>query len=639
MKRETDSRLSSLDAGDEIPLDMLKAIVGGVGQAKKQDLTFEEAASLTAGTEHASVPQSAAGAGQPAGDMKPSALPKGEAASVEDKFREGLSSKPDMLSGAGRTGGLELSGAILGGEPGKALKDASWQKTSFGTAYDHRDQEAQAARKDFETARGASQDAAGKMQTAVADAATSAKAWAAVDAAKADLDKAKERGHAPGQPDTAKWHEERLAAAKQQAQAGGVPDHLLQTRAQDAVKAADAAKVQEAKAKEKADDLAARNNKAAVDAERVQKDRDTLKNMARDEGWGKGVGLVHSAQLDAAKQAAVDKGTYSEKKYGGVLAGGTDTVTATRTVGDLKITETVETIAQVKTDGSTKSFVADGVGAKSAEWAIRAEAGAQKTTVVVDAATGAIKTEQSKAYASAAFENRASVEVSDVKVAAEASSKVVGHAEVSISSSTKHGNVEVKDTLSASVHGEAGVRAGASLGFDGIKLGASASAEITAKADWTKEVKVGDVSIKNELEVFATAKAEAKASAEVNFNPFSGEKVGAKVALGAEASAGVGIQDTISLGDKLAVGGGLYAGKVGVKADVDLGFKDGKLGVNLDVGASLGVGYSVKIKAEADFAGTAKKAANDIKTGDLAGKAKGVLSFVPTVFVIRSLFG
>jgi hypothetical protein len=477
-------------------------------------------------------------------------------------------------------------------------------------------------------------EARGRAKSVGADAASLANVQKAqqVVAAKADQALAK----AKAQDGTA-----RAAADTAQAKVKAATDVLDgfktklepsdQKKLQAAQKAVEEARTKEADATAKAASLADRNNKAAIDKELKQKDRDAFKSMAREKGYGKVGGLAQDVLKASAMDTAKRAGTYHEKNHEQVLAGGVTTEVVKTADGQV----TVKKIGQVTAEGKTKSYdSAAGVG-REASFDLRAEAGELRTTETIDKATGKKTVVATKVYGSASFENSASVESTDLKKAVQVSSKVVVQGEVSKSWKTDAGEHKVY----AEGRAEAGVKAGASIGFDGLKVSASASAEATAKAGWSAEGKIGDLAIKNDLQVFATARAEAKASAEVNFNPFSGEKVGAKVSVGAEAAAGVGIKDQVKLGDRVEVGGGLYAGKVGAKADVDVGYKNGKLSLDVDVGASLGVGVSVKFKADADFAGTAAKAKQEIANGDFGTKVKGVLSFVPTAFVIRSLFG
>jgi hypothetical protein len=363
---------------------------------------------------------------------------------------------------------------------------------------------------------------------------------------------------------------------------------------------------------------------------------DQVRSVA-EKGWGKaneyGSKLLEQADKDAAKAAGKLYSTDREN----VLAGGITKVKTT----DGDVTKERTTVAQVKTESGTTTYT-NGVGrGASAHWNIRAEAGIEdsKTT---DHGNGVSTTVTNKAYAGASFENSAKAVVTANSVSAEAATKVTAHAEASHSHTTKIGDVEHKHTISATAHAEANAKAGARLGFDGLSLQAKASVEASVKANLTSETKVGDHTIRNDLEVYAKAKAEAKAEAEVTFNPFAKDgKVKAKIGVGAEASAGVGVEGTTGFHGKNGgadIGAGAYIGKIGAKLDGDFEIKDGKVAASLNVGAALGVGLQLNFKIESNVKQAMQDAARDIEKGNFGEKVLGHLTNNAVGGFFRGLF-
>ncbi|MEN5084702.1 hypothetical protein ABE438_19635 [Bosea sp. TWI1241] len=357
-----------------------------------------------------------------------------------------------------------------------------------------------------------------------------------------------------------------------------------------------------------------------------------------EQHWGK-VNQHASKMLEGMdKDAAKKAGTYHENKSETVLAGGIDKTTKV----EGNVAKERITVAQVKTEGSTETYTSGLARGAAANWAVRAEAGIEDSKTV-DHGNGVTTKVTDKAYASASFENKAKAVVTENSVSAEASTKVALHAEASHSTTTKIGGIETKDTVGVAAHAEANAKAGVRLGFDGLSASAKASVEASIKANLTKETKVGDHTFKQELEVYAKAKAEAKAEAEVTFNPFAKDgKIKAKLGVGAEASAGVGVEGTTGFHGKNGgadVGGGLYAGKIGAKADGDFEIKDGKVSASLSVGAALGIGITINIKIESNVKQAMADAARDIEKGNLAQKVLGHLTNNPVGGFFRGLFG
>ena len=358
--------------------------------------------------------------------------------------------------------------------------------------------------------------------------------------------------------------------------------------------------------------------------------------LIQEKAWSAGTKAVNAAVETAAQDLAKKNGTYHKTENSDVLAGGIEkTVTVT---GNQTVEHT--TIAQVKTEGGTMTFSSElGKGA-SAQWGIRAEAGVENTTTT-DLGHGVSQSVTNKAYAGAAFENEAKAVITKTSASASASTTVSAHAEISHSETTDYGGIKVTDKVGLAADAQAAAKAGVSLGFDGVKAELKASAEASVKATASKEVEVGDVKIKGDLTAFAQAKAEAKADMNVNFNPLSKEGVKVKAGFGAEASAGVGLEGTTGFkgkdGNGADIGGGVYAGKIGVKTDANVGFKDGKLSLEFDVGASLGVGVNIHVKADSNIGKSYSDGWRDIKEGNFGEKVLGgarILSGLGPNFII-----
>lgn len=374
-----------------------------------------------------------------------------------------------------------------------------------------------------------------------------------------------------------------------------------------------AAKTAADAAKAKQDELDASDKKAKDDkdagkpttkagkvAEFASKHMDKVVKYA-----GKGLDIL--AENQAKEQGKLHKDGYTTVHSGGTSY--TKTVEGNTTVERLDIGQTV-------TEGSTKSYKSDlGEGGK-ASWTATAEAGFQEKKTV-DLGDGKSQTSTDAAYAGIKWENKAGYTVNATGVTAEASSKVVGHAEYSHSESYKDGDTTTTDTNTALIHGEAGVKVGGHLGFDGVSLEAKASAEIIAKVESKHETDYGNVKVHRTVEAFAVASAEAKAEVDARVD-FSKGEVKAKAGFSAEASAGVGVNGSTGAhsanGNGADIGGGLYAGKIGAKFDADFDVKDGKLSLDLEVGASLGLGATGKLKITGDL-NEAKK--EILRTGDI----------------------
>lgn len=366
-----------------------------------------------------------------------------------------------------------------------------------------------------------------------------------------------------------------------------------------------------AKGAEKPDETRPRANAITENPQKstVDKAKDKIKEVAAEKGWKVATKGVEAMLNSAAKEKAKAENNLHESTIDKIVAGG---VSKTVDTDGNKVREST-TVAQVKIEGGTTSYSSDlGKGA-SANWAVRAEAG-KEVKNTTDLGDGKSLTTTNKVNASASFENKAGVTLTHNALTAEASTKVAVHAEANKSYAYKNGDVENTTTIGVAGDASAGAKAGVHLGYDGISASAKAVAEASIKAGITNETKVGSVTIEEKAAVYAAAKAEAKADAEVAFNPFAKDgKVKAKVGVGAEASAGVGAEGNVGLksanGTGVEVGGGVYAGKVGAKFDGDVEFKDGKLQVGFQIGASLGIGASYNVNLAMDVGKATKNVA------------------------------
>lgn len=768
MRPSKSSSPSPLD-NDALPTEVLNAVIGGAGVAKKNEINADQAAAMTAG-EEASAPATKANAVAAhyvdlkdassstklngadlscsfgvSAQMEPGAFgAKGDAKSaatnsadaITKEFRSPASEAPN----AGNSAGLSTSAE-------KAFKDATWDTKSWGSAADHQKAEADQARTKSNTEQGklqASENAfkqASDSHASAADKLTQAKdvekaakdklyktdlavhevlkkggfevdrakaGAAAKDAFEKDaaklksaetkLSEIKKTADQFGTTAKAKIDhlEKELKANKSPTHSAGIPEviqHLesqkadMQAKVQSAEKSVAAAKTaseksaaeykpfqdsaqaskehdaasksaksaasEEAKAKKELSDAKAgheKQTKTAAEAEAAakakedqakggaksaaeksaQEDREQVKNLFKDQWKDLGGKLARDVGIDIAKNAAKANGSFSENTTKTVLAGG---VTEAKS-SDGDKTETTTRIGQVSTEGHTASYASGAGAGAEADWRITAEAGKITETKNADGSGQVTKT-----YAGASVDAHASAHASWSGVAAQAGVTVSGHAEASHTFKSA-GDSELK--LYAQADASAGAKAGVTLGFDGLKMEASAKAEATASTGATASTKIGDVNAEVDAKIYATAKAEAKASAVVNFDPSKGA-VGGGVKMGAVLSAGVGAETSAKLkgasGGYAEAGVGIHVGKLGAKADVDVGFKDGALELKVDMGAYIGIGTDIKFNCKANFSEAAKNASQDIKSDNWFTKAKGLLSYTPGGFLARSIFG
>ncbi len=345
----------------------------------------------------------------------------------------------------------------------------------------------------------------------------------------------------------------------------------------------------------------------------------------------KGGKILRAVGDAAAKEVAKQSGNYHESKSRNVLAGGVDQTT----VHDGTKTKTATALAQVVTQGSTVSYAGIAGAGAGAEWGIRAEAGKEVSTTI-DLGGGIKKTVTDAAYAGASFNSGAKASISAGGIDAQASVKAAVDAIASHSNTTTLGAVKITDKVEAAAHAEAGARAGVTLGFDGLSLGAKASAEAGVKAGASKTVSIGDtVDIAADLAVFAKAKADAKADMNLSFFGKEGTRV--KAGVGAEAAAGVGLEGGTGFkgasGGGADIGAGIHVGKIGAKADADVGFSDGKFKAEINLGLAAGLGVNIHINLQSNVGKAIDEAVYHIKNGNVFEKAAGVVGFIGSPIV------
>lgn len=160
---------------------------------------------------------------------------------------------------------------------------------------------------------------------------------------------------------------------------------------------------------------------------------------------------------------------------------------------------------------------------------------------------------------------------------------------------SEHHNAELH-ALGYETNGEASL----SYGENGLQAEVLANAEVYAlKAEY--EGTYGPAYVNAE----AFVGAEANASANVNFNPLSGD---ASVSAGGEAFAGGKIEAAGGFENdngKVEANAGVTYG-IGIEAKADVGLEDGKIKAEVDLGATLGLGVDVGFDIEVDVKETAK---------------------------------
>lgn len=357
------------------------------------------------------------------------------------------------------------------------------------------------------------------------------------------------------------------------------------------------------KAAQDAADAARTKQEELKAADKLAKDGEKAKGAVGktlgfvDKHIGKAVKYGGKILDKAAESQAEKEGNLHQTTNTHIVAGGVP-IHTTLADGSQKTT-----VGHVVTESGTKSYSSSlGSGAK-ATWEVRAEAGSE-VSKTEDLGNGHSKTDTTKTYAGASFENKAGFTKNATGVTAEASTSVSGHLEASKSTSYKDGDKTTTDSITGVVHGEAGAKVGGHIGWDGVAVNAKASAEIIAKVEARHEVDYGGTKVHQTAEFYAQAKAEAQAQAEARIDLAKGV-VKAKGSVGAELSAGIGA--TASTGAHSAngnggdVAGGVYLGKLGGKVGADFDVRDGKLSATLEVGAALGIGVNAKISIKGDL--------------------------------------
>lgn len=367
----------------------------------------------------------------------------------------------------------------------------------------------------------------------------------------------------------------------------------------------------DADAAKKAADVAKKaDEKAKEDAKKAE---DNRKNLVKF-----GDKVISQVLTDIAKTDAKATGNYKDTTGTEVTHGGAESKTEHLADGSEVTTNTLHQTTLTQGHESWKSDFGEG---ENVVWSPKAEAGYETVHTTTDD-SGHKVTVKDKAQASVEWQNKAGYSITKNHVDAEASTKLVAHAELSHSSTETVLGLENTTTTTVSAHGEAGAKAGFHLGYDGVNAEVKVSAEATVSATVNNDTKIGDATATVGATVFAQAKAGANASAEVNFDPKTGA-VKAKVGGGFEATAGVGADVNVGLMSDSGngVGGTAHfkAGSVGVKFEPDLSVKDGKVDFKLSVGGYLGVGgtYDFQIKGDVN-----KAAENVNKASDFIEKTE-----------------
>ncbi len=186
---------------------------------------------------------------------------------------------------------------------------------------------------------------------------------------------------------------------------------------------------------------------------------------------------------------------------------------------------------------------------------------------------------------------------------------------IGVTLENEHHKLEV-DAVGYETGGDAAI----SFGKDGINAQLSANAEVyLLRAEY--EATYGPAYARAE----AFVGAEAKADAELNFNPMNGD---VNVGVGAEAFAGGKVEVSGGIqGDNGKLGGnaGVTYG-IGGELNADVGIKDGKVQAEFDIGATLGLGVDLGFEVEVDAGKIASDVTSNVADGvsDAAGKGVDV---------------
>lgn len=351
-------------------------------------------------------------------------------------------------------------------------------------------------------------------------------------------------------------------------------------------------------AKAKADAAAKIKQDEAKKAEQAQKNGE----MVRTNLTHFGNKLVSEALTEAAKRDADAHGHYVNTIKPVITAdSSTDDIVVSNTGGVLKTHKGID--ATTVTAG-TESWSSDlGVGAKVVTGAVT-RYGGENVTTLKDEQGNVASVTKDRILGTASHQAKAGFASTNTSFDADASIQGALHGEISHSVTETTLGFEHTTTHSAALHGEAGAKAGLHLGFDGVNGQVKASAEITASATVTQDIKVGEGKVTIGADVFVQARVEARAEVDVSFDPKTG-KVKMKAGGGFEANAGVGADVNVGTfskeGNGASATGHFKAGAIGVKFEPDISIENGKVDVKLTVGGYLGVGGTYDINIKGDF--------------------------------------
>lgn len=327
--------------------------------------------------------------------------------------------------------------------------------------------------------------------------------------------------------------------------------------------------------------------------------------------------LESSSKIAAGVEAGTGAAGKTQSGAFGGLATGSAQANAEAKAGfdaKTKIGEHVETRtsaetavkAQVKAEGTAfadKQMLAAGASG-AVNGSVQVKAGLQNSATIAGAVDVSQKM-QATAKAEAGVEGSAQASLMGVK--AEGAAKVAVQAEAKVEQRVgikELGDAGLYQGGAAKAQAEAGAKAGARLGLlEGAGGSAKAEASARAEAGGHQGVDYGVGSATMTGKVFAQAKAEAKAEAEIAWNP--ADKIGAKVGVGAIASAGVGVSVEKKIADKgghsaAATATIMSPGAIGGKVSLDCSLKDGEL--KFKIGGALGLAaFGIKIDAEVNL--------------------------------------
>jgi hypothetical protein len=344
-----------------------------------------------------------------------------------------------------------------------------------------------------------------------------------------------------------------------------------------------------------------KRSQAEIDAELQRKALDDLREALTTGSLKMQAALGRDLGQDIVRQLAERTNTVQKSSHE-MVAGDLYRVTALN--GMVK----VDLLAQASIATQAEAYYNNLGAFGSAAVGFKSEAGAA-VSGKTDMGNGTAAFGNAKAYAVGAIDTSMTGSASLLGAAGDILAKAYGRGELKGMTGFELGEqVTLASGGQASAETEAAAKFGAKLGVDGGSFKLSGAAEAAVRAGYIQNAQLGALTYGNNLEVWAKARAEATAKAELGM--VDGElKFSHKV--GAEAGAGVGVQETKKvtlLGLELEAGLGVHAGTLGATADIGFGYKNGKLKWNVDVGAALGVGISLKLSGSIDFVEVLKNA-------------------------------